>query len=186
MESELQSPPHSLIVAEREGSLMLKELTLDDAQVYFDTVDASREHLDKPYSLISQYLPTIQSVRNNILHASLTHYKFGVWEADKFRGSAELVTQSNQEAEIGCWIGADHVGKNFATRSTQLLTHWAFRELDIESVVAKIHKENVVSKRVIYKSGFFFARSTGEWDVFTRERSMDAALPENVRSPLAS
>ena len=186
MESEPQTQSRSLTVTEREGSLALKELTLDDAQVYFDTVDASREHLGKPYSLISQYLPTLQSVQNNILQASLNHYKFGVWESDKFRGSAELVAQPNQEAEIGCWIGADHVGKNFATRSTQLLTHWAFRELDIESVIAKIHKENVVSKRVIYKSGFFFAKSTGEWDVFTRERSMDAALPENVHSRLAS
>lgn len=58
------------------------------------------------------------------------------------------------KAEIGYWLGKNHRGNRYVPEAVNLLVEYAFKELKLARVYAKIFKGNTGSKRVVEKCGF--------------------------------
>jgi RimJ/RimL family protein N-acetyltransferase len=59
-----------------------------------------------------------------------------------------------KSCSISYWIGLDFCGRGLATAAVNLVTTYAFSQLDVKSIEAKIHEDNVTSIRVAQKAGF--------------------------------
>lgn len=73
-------------------------------------------------------------------------------------GSIELriVDAANRVAEIGYWSSPEVRGRGITTRALQVLSEWAFRELDAERLQIRADVENTPSRRVAEKAGFTY------------------------------
>ena len=59
-------------------------------------------------------------------------------------------------AEIGYWLGEKFWGRGIATEALNAMTEWAFRELHLVRLYAKVFARNPASARVLEKAGFAF------------------------------
>ena len=57
-------------------------------------------------------------------------------------------------AEIGYWLGEPFWGRGIATRAVQVLTEYAFTDLDVVRVQAVVYEGNPASARVLEKAGY--------------------------------
>lgn len=82
---------------------------------------------------------------------------FGIYENNTFVGCCSLIPQYDVyriNAEIGYWIGEPYWGKGYATEAVRLLIKFAFEELDLLRIYAKIYEYNIGSMKVLEKTGF--------------------------------
>lgn len=56
--------------------------------------------------------------------------------------------------DMGLWIGETYHGKGYGTMAVSLILDYAFNELNMEKVEAKIFVGNQQSKRIFEKNGF--------------------------------
>lgn len=64
------------------------------------------------------------------------------------------ITHSEDNAEIGYWIGTEYWGRGYATEAIRAVIDYAFTELDRESLQARARVTNPASRRVLEKCGF--------------------------------
>ena len=69
------------------------------------------------------------------------------------QGESNLPVSEN-EAEIGYWLGEDFWGKGYVTEATLRVLQYAFDELHLTQLWASAYKENIASQRVLEKCGF--------------------------------
>ena len=69
------------------------------------------------------------------------------------QGESNLPVSEN-EAEIGYWLGEDFWGKGYVTEATLRVLQYAFEELHLTQLWAGVYKENIASQRVLEKCGF--------------------------------
>ena len=67
---------------------------------------------------------------------------------------------SPDEVEIGWMLAPSAWGKGYATEAGAAIRDEAFERLELETIVAEHHPENVASRRVIEKLGMTFERDT--------------------------
>jgi len=82
---------------------------------------------------------------------------FALYVENTFVGVGSLITQTYEHrinAEIGYWVGEPYWGKGYATAAVQLLTQYAFEELDVLRLYAYVYGYNAASMRVLEKAGF--------------------------------
>ncbi|WP_293786173.1 GNAT family protein [uncultured Pedobacter sp.] len=61
-----------------------------------------------------------------------------------------------KSAEMGYWIGEEHWGKGIVTLVIKEMLHYGFETFEIERIFARTSHTNLVSQRVLQKSGFVF------------------------------
>jgi RimJ/RimL family protein N-acetyltransferase len=59
-----------------------------------------------------------------------------------------------KSCSISYWIGLEFCGRGLATAAINLVTTYAFKELGVKFMEAKIHEDNIPSVRVAEKAGF--------------------------------
>lgn len=64
-----------------------------------------------------------------------------------------------KSCSISYWIGLEFCGRGLATTAVNLVTTYAFRELEVHSIEARIHEDNMSSIRVAQKAGFHKSKS---------------------------
>jgi ribosomal-protein-alanine N-acetyltransferase len=72
-------------------------------------------------------------------------------------GTIGLVIGTDVErctAEVGYWVGAEHCGRGIATSALIRITRYAFEDLGLLRVFAKVKAANVGSFRVLEKAAF--------------------------------
>ncbi len=92
-----------------------------------------------------------------------THEKFGsvfllpmpVGEEDTNYSLVVLGEMPDAEIEIGFALKRTAWGKGYATEACSRILRFAFEESTLNEVVASFYEENVASKRVLEKAGFF-------------------------------
>ena len=57
-------------------------------------------------------------------------------------------------AEVGYWIGQPFWNMGIASTAVQLITNYAFEELALERLFAKVYAYNEASKKVLEKAGY--------------------------------
>lgn len=122
--------------------------TLADNRKIFNNV---RDFFPSPYS-INDAVNFIQSVQKKDLPNNFAiHYK------DEFVGAIGLKLQEDvyrHSAEIGYWIGEPFWGMGIGSIAVQLMTDYAFKQLKLKRIFAKVYSSNNASKKVLEKSGF--------------------------------
>jgi ribosomal-protein-alanine N-acetyltransferase len=87
--------------------------------------------------------------------------------------------------EIGYWLGETFWGRGIATEALNAVTEWAFRELRLVRLYAKVFARNEASARVLEKAGYTFeGRSQSHY--FRDDQFIDGLLYAKVRLPHCS
>ena len=75
---------------------------------------------------------------------------------DEITGTVGLhdLNQRLGHCEIGIWLAPDHHGRGYGTAASRLLTDFAFRELRMHRVQARVLATNEASARIWQKLGF--------------------------------
>jgi ribosomal-protein-alanine N-acetyltransferase len=91
----------------------------------------------------------------------------------------------SQSAQVGYWIGADHVRQGYMTEALEALVAHAFGTLDLSRIEAACLPENVASRALLNRAGFAYegvARAylqiNGRW----RDHVLYASLRADRRS----
>lgn len=84
--------------------------------------------------------------------------QFGIQynEAGKIIGMMGLMSLDfkNKKAEAGYWIGKNYWGKGIAKEALVMLLKYAFNDLKLERVYAKVYSENMSSQKLLEKCNF--------------------------------
>ena len=170
--------PYIVLSTER-SSVSLRQLTVEDASVYFTAMASSRDHLSKFDDKTAAKYPNLQSVVNSIINPSNPgKIRMGIWDGDSFVGSANLTpAKDGQSAELGYWLDSRHTGKGYASLAAKALTKYGL--LRFHRVYAEIAEGNEASRRVLIRSGFKQTASESGRLVF-EAKSIEHAEPINL------
>lgn len=69
-------------------------------------------------------------------------------------GGIGLSSMNGHRAEIGYWLGVKYWGRGIVPGAVKALTRYAFRELKLRRVYAKVFPVNKASARVLEKAGY--------------------------------
>lgn len=87
-----------------------------------------------------------------------TGYAFGIVlkETNRVIGIVDLfrIDWKNKNAEIGYWLGKKYWGRGLTTEAVKLALKFAFENLKLHRIYARLFEENIGSRRVLEKSGF--------------------------------
>ena len=92
-------------------------------------------------------------------------------ETLEFIGEISLhLEQSNKRAELGYWLGEPFWGKGFTTEAARRVLQFAFDSLDIDSVYATNHINNITSAKVLTNVGMKLVNTNGHVNLFNIHR----------------
>lgn len=106
------------------------------------------------------------------------HYVLAIAVSDRPVGQVRLMFDRSSPAgtrgEISYWLGREHWGKRLGSEVVALFTHRCFSEFpDLLTIVAKVHRENQASARVLIKAGYRLTTpldADPAWSIFIMER----------------
>ncbi len=172
-----------LVIPTEQNEVSLRQLTLEDAVVYFNAVDANREHLSQFEDDTSKKYPTLEEVEKSITSPT-NKLRMGIWDEDKFVGSINLTPSSDGKvAEIGYWLDERQTGKGYATVATAALTNYAKQRFT--KVHAEVVEGNDASARVLKRTGFHQVGRKGTHLLFDliSQSGPEQSPSLNVRKP---
>jgi RimJ/RimL family protein N-acetyltransferase len=79
-----------------------------------------------------------------------------------------------KSCSISYWIGLEFCGRGLATAAINLVTTYAFSELGVKSIEARVHEDNLSSIRVAEKAGFVKTESLTGSTIANEEASKQA------------
>jgi RimJ/RimL family protein N-acetyltransferase len=74
-----------------------------------------------------------------------------------------------KSCSISYWVGLDFCGRGLATAAVNLITTYAFNELSVKSIEARIHEDNFPSISVAKKAGFVKIESVSDSAITSEE-----------------
>ncbi len=80
-------------------------------------------------------------------------YAVTLVQTSQLLGAIGLVSSSNQEAELGYWIGHEHWGQGYCTEAVEKLIEFGCEELGFTRITARHLAVNPASGRVMQKCG---------------------------------
>jgi ribosomal-protein-serine acetyltransferase len=142
-----------------DEEIVLREISLSTAQLIFDSIDRSRNHL-------REWLPFVDSTKSvtdtrnfikSVLASSCPKKDmiFEIWYLKQFAGliGFKEIDLANRKAEIGYWLDANMTGKGIMIRSCKELINYAFQELDLNRVMIKVAVGNTKSQAIPKNTG---------------------------------
>jgi [ribosomal protein S5]-alanine N-acetyltransferase len=119
------------------------------------------------------------------VRASGDDFLFGIFlqESGEHIGNIKIgnINRIHRYADLGLVIGAKQFwGQGYATEAIRLATEYAFRELNLNKLVAQIYAPNVGSRKAFENAGY---RVVGQYSKhrFYKGRFVDAVLVERCR-----
>ena len=147
---------------EIEPGLALKPLELGDANALYEMIDKSREHLrtylhfvDMTKSAADTKAFVEQTVRSN---AEQNTFVAVILVDDQVAGLVgyNQINWTNQNAEIGYWLGAPFVRKGVMSKATRVLVDYGFNHFGLNRIELRAAKENLASRGVAEKLNFVY------------------------------
>jgi ribosomal-protein-serine acetyltransferase len=137
-----------------DTSVLLRNMVEADAASLFALIDANRAHLSQYGDHTSEKYPDLESVTEKMNAQSPLEHRFGIWDKESLVGFIKLTETPEEPVEIGYWLGSEFQHKGYMARSVKALTDYAVNELGYDKVIAKVHKQNVASQRVLTGSNY--------------------------------
>lgn len=152
--------------------IVLQEITLEDAEDIFHTIDSQRDYLGQwlPFVPLTQTvdfsMSFIQSVLNtpfeNREHTFVVRYKGAFAGLVGFRDT----DRGNRKTEIGYWLSEPFQKRGIATQSVQALLQFAFEDLGMNRIQIRCAVGNLPSKQVPQRLGFTFEGTERAGELF--------------------
>lgn len=87
-----------------------------------------------------------------------TGYELGIElnETKEIIGMIGLMNKDkkSKNAELGYWVAQKYQKQGIATEATKLIIHFAFKQLKLEKIYAKVYHPNLPSQKLLLKKGF--------------------------------
>src|SRR5581483_7917480 len=117
---ELTNRPARIEIEGTDG-IALRGLVLDDAQRYFDLIDADRGHFKYGQEVTPEKYTSVEKVIDSIEHPQAGRTRFGIWDHDTMVGSINLSDKRPGVMEVGYWVGGEHKGHGYAQKALGLV-----------------------------------------------------------------
>ncbi|MCJ7465215.1 MAG: GNAT family N-acetyltransferase [Maribacter sp.] len=86
----------------------------------------------------------------------------------------------SKQGELAYCIGYQYEGKGWVTKSVDIISNYAFTQLNLTSLQIIVHKSNVASVRVAEKCGYIWKRTLPKKFAPPNETSLDMELYELI------
>ena len=141
--------------------IYMRTLAVDDARAFNETVNANRNYLTKfmPWAAELIKLEDSEEVIESwrVALENETDLNMGVFYGDIYIGNIGLhyMDSKNRESMIGYWIDEKYQGKGIVTACARAIVNHAFDERGLNRVYIYCAVENLKSKAVAERLGFF-------------------------------
>ncbi len=157
-------------------NINLRKLKKSDAESiakYADDMDIARyTTLPHPYKGAEDFIKKTQKdIRKK------NGYELGIEHKGKIIGMMSItnIDHTNKNAEIGYWLGKPFWGRKFMKEAGKIILEFAFKEVGLERVYARVLIPNIASSKLLEKLGFQYEGKQrramirfGEWyDAYT-------------------
>jgi ribosomal-protein-serine acetyltransferase len=142
-------------------NLELRLYQLSDAEMLNRLIEDNFRHIKK----WSAWLKDGRSIenthafieRNLKQFANRERFALGVWFENQMAGPIEFnyLDWQNRKTEIGFWLGESFQGRGLITKSCRALVDYAFDELNLNRVEMRCGVENLKSRKIAEKLGFW-------------------------------
>ena len=142
--------------------LILREFQLSDAETFFamDSNPNVHKYLwNKPVQKIEETIEIIDSVRKQYVNNGIGRFAMISKETNEFIGWAglkyntEIVNNKVNFYDIGYRLDEKFWGKGYASEATIVWLKYAFEIMNIKTMEAAAHSDNVASNRILQKIG---------------------------------
>jgi RimJ/RimL family protein N-acetyltransferase len=140
--------------------LILRELKQSDAEAFFamDSNPKVHEYLwNKPVQTIEETIEVIEFVRKQYLENGIGRFAITSKETNEFIGWAGLkyntepVNNKTNFYDIGYRLDEKFWGKGIATEASFAWLKYAFETMNIKTIEAAAHSENIASNKILQK-----------------------------------
>lgn len=171
--------PNEALQFECPDGVLIRTLTIDDAQAYFDLIEFDRAHLSQNGDVTAQKYGTVADVEASFLDPKPCRYRFAIEHNGLVVGSNNLEIRPDNSAELGSWVGAECIGNGFAGKAREGLLVFAFDVLQLDKVYCEVSDTNRASQRSMEKTGMTLLGVEGHHNIYGmtnqqyRQRSSD-------------
>lgn len=161
----------NLVVLEVEGSIFLRQYSVEDASFIFQLIDSCREHLSQNGEDTASKYPTLDSVMDSIVNPKNSErLRLGIWDKRTFVGSINLTSDENRSATLGYWLGEQYQGKGYVTKAAKELIRSTFKIGKVDRIIANVARTNVGSIKIMERLGFTKTKADDQRIVFSLSR----------------
>lgn len=169
--------------------VILRQLTPDDAEMQSRAVRANKDHISQFGNQTAEgFLSIPQAARRLEQEASIGQYRFGVFLPEaphNMVGNVQFGISSRQPELAdhgGYWIAKDVVKQGVGTAALATAVDYAFGELGVEGMNARVRHGNIASARVLDNNDFVLSAleyehkgETDYWQFFKYKNPPKAA-----------
>ncbi len=149
--------PGSSIPSINSATVTLRPFTLDDAATV-QRLAGAFEIADMTLTIPHPYGDGVAESwieRHQAAYESRSGVTFAIEHRDAVVGAVSLMSiEANHQAELGYWIGVPYWGQGLCTAAGRLAVDFAFGEIELKRVYARVLSRNPASGRVLQKLGF--------------------------------
>lgn len=151
------------------SELVLRPLTFADRKQWRRVRAENREWLSKweatvPFTKNSDTLKSSMSFNNMVRNyrkeaRAGRSFSFGIFKGPNLIGQINLggvIYGALRAAHIGYWIDRNYANRGYMTAAVNMVTDFAFKELELHRIEINIRPENEASIRVAVKCGYLF------------------------------
>ena len=162
--------------------LLLRELQLSDAEAFFAMDNNPNVHQylwNKPVQKIEEIIEIILSIRQQYIDNGIGRFVMILKETNEFIGWAglkyntEVVNNKINFYDIGYRLDEKFWGKGYASEAAEAWLNYAFETMNIKTMEAAAHTENVASNKILQKIGMEFTGQYLEDDIFWNWYTLD-------------
>lgn len=148
----------------RTKNVIVREITVSDVdrlyEIYSDA-DVTR-YIENLYENREE---EIQFTKDYILN-QYRFYEYGMWiveraDTNEVIGRAGIFDRADQEyKEIGFVFAKEYWGRGYAKETLKAIINYANEELEVDTLIAHVMRDNLRSKRLLESLGFVYDRDT--------------------------
>lgn len=142
-----------------DSSIILKLLTLEDAQSIFNAINENRDHLRKWLPFIDSTIEikdTYAFVKSIVDDVERRQEIFTINYNSVFAGLIGLkdIDYLNRKVELGYWLTKEMTGKGIVSKSVEKIMIFCFNELGLNRIQIKCGVGNLKSSAIPKSFGF--------------------------------
>ena len=150
-----------------ETGCKFRKMEVCDAQNIYEI------HTDSETQMFTRLLrqQTLEDITSWLqFYPHYSRHGFGLWAiehiaTETLAGLCGLRVRKdlNYQTDISYRMHPKFRGRGIATAAVSTCLNWGFEELNIEEILAQVHKDNVVSMHILTKQGFVKRSEDGIW-----------------------
>lgn len=167
---EIENSNNLIEVSLPDDSVLIRQLSTEDVQSYFDLMSADRVHFSQFDDGMTDRYKTVADVQESIVSTNSNRYRFGIWDNARMVGGINLGEHDDTSAEVGFWVGTEHVGNGYASRALKSIIVFGFEYLGKDELFANVLIGNDASRVTLEKVGFVHTEDDDGYWVFRIKR----------------